>query len=249
MIRSVIIDDEAKARNFLQKIISDYCENIEVVGTADTIKSGIKVINETDPDLVFLDINLPYGSGFDLLKQLESIRFDVIFTTAFSDYALKAIKHSAIDYLLKPIDIEELKQAVDKCIKKKDAPSVNERFEEALHQLEHLNHDQKKIILPTFDGLILVDVNDIIRCEASGSYTEVKMVRNEKMVVSKTLKEIDGLLSGSTFFRVHKSHLINLRHMKRYFKGKGGMVLMSDGHEVEVAVRKKEGFLKALGNL
>ncbi len=245
MIRAIIVDDEEKGRIFLKNMVDEYCKEVQIVAMADAIDTGIETIRAYHPDLVFLDIKMPRGTGFDVLKELHEMDFEVIFTTAHDNYALTAIKFSAIDYLLKPIDINELQEAVEKMIRKKDRKLKKENFEVFLSNLQ-MENSMKKIALPTQDGLMFVKVEHIIRCEGEGAYTKIKLVENEKLMVSKNLKEIEGLLFDCGFFRVHKSHLINLSHVKRYIKGSGGTVVMSDQHSVEVSKRRKEAFLEQL---
>jgi len=245
MIKAVIIDDEQGARNYLSKLIAEFCSNVEVVATAESADEGMKVINELKPELIFLDINMPYKSGFELLEQMEEINFEVVFTTAHNEYAIKAIKFSALDYLLKPIDVSELQAAIERAKDKiMNKAFSGDKLKVFLSNLRNANNTNAQVSLPTMDGYIFMKINDIVRCEANGAYSDVHLTNGDKMIISKNLKEMDKMLSSNSFFRTHKSHLVNLNHVRRYYKGKGGTVLLSDGSSVEVSVRKKESFLQ-----
>ncbi|MCH8904658.1 MAG: response regulator transcription factor [Bacteroidetes bacterium] len=249
MIHAVIIDDEEKARNNLDNLLKEYCEQVEVVAKEGTIAAGIKAINNSNPDLVFLDVEMRNETGFDLFDKKEDIDFEVIFVTAHHKYAVKAFKFSAMDYLLKPIDIEELKAAVDKIEEKKASSMTKEKFELLVQNLKNPGGDMQKIALPSLEGIIFVNLDEIIRCESTANYTNFMLSSGKKILVSKTIKYFDDLLSDYNFFRVHQSHLINLRHISKYVKGEGGHTVMSDGAMVMVSRRKKEPFLKKMSAL
>jgi two-component system LytT family response regulator len=245
-IKVIVIDDEKGARESLHNLIDKYCPQIEVAAKASNIDEAFKLINELSPQLIFLDIEMPNGNGFDLLQKFDSINFDIIFTTAYDHYAIKAIKYSAIDYLLKPIDIDDLKNAVERVVKKqKDKTIQNEQLLSLLSNIKPEQND-KKIALHDGDGLTFVRLKEIIRCESDGNYTSIILEGNKRIVTSKTLGEYEELFSNENFFRVHRSHLIHLHHIKKYIKGEGGYVLMSDGSQVEVSRRKKQEFLDKL---
>lgn len=197
--------------------------------------------------MVFLDIQMQRETGFDLLTRLSSINFEVIFTTAYSEYAIKAFKFSAIDYLLKPIDIGELKASLDK-VEKKLMGSISERLHELIQNLKPPSKHGYKLALPTSDGLIFVKINDIIYCEASSNYTQIYSNDGRKHIVSRTLKEYEDLLTDHNFFRIHNSHLINLDCIKKYVRGEGGYVIMNNDISLDVSKRKKEAFLSRLGH-
>jgi two-component system LytT family response regulator len=248
MIRSVIIDDELKSRESLKILLTDFCENVEVAATCQNIAEGIEAIQQFKPDAVFLDIQMQRETGFDLLSKVKPVDFEVIFTTAHSEYAIKAFKFSAIDYLLKPIDIEELKKALFK-VERKMNGNISDRLEQLIHNLKPSSSNQNfKLALPTSDGLIFVRIDDIIYCEASSNYTIIYTNDGKKHVISRTLKEYEDLLAEHNFFRIHNSHLINLGSIKKYVRGDGGYVIMNNDVSLDVSKRKKEAFLSRLGH-
>ena len=247
MIEAVVVDDERKGRELLVKILQTYCNDIEVVGQAETANQAYEVISATKPKLVFLDIEMPNGTGFDLLKMFAKIEFDIIFTTAYDHYAIKAIKYAAIDYLLKPIDIDELQEAVFKVQNKvnQETKGQPENIEVLLSALTNANL-VKKIAIPDQEGVAIVEISDIIRCQADSNYTLIFLKDGSKLVSTKTLKEYNNLLDEAVFKRVHNSFLININHIKKYIKGDGGQVVMSDDSIVEVSRRRKNDLLDAL---
>ncbi|MBN2682773.1 MAG: response regulator transcription factor [Bacteroidales bacterium] len=245
MIRTIIIDDEMQGRKTLRNFINKYCSNVEIVGEAESVKEGLEAIILNSPDLILLDINLPDGTGFDLLEKLPKMDFKVIFVTAYNQHAIKAFKYSAIDYILKPIDPDLLVEAISK-VKKDD------RLSEIEKKLEALLSNRKsveKLALPSSNGILLVKIDDIIRCESDSNYTNIFLQNKQKILVTKTLKDYDDILSDVGFFRVHKSHLINLRFVKQYIKGEGGYVIMEDNSQVEVSRRRKDEFIMALKSI
>ncbi len=245
---TIIIDDESHSREILTDYIKKYCLDIEIMDTAKNVSEAYEKIITLKPQLVFLDISLLDENAFDLLAKFNEINFEIIFITAYNDYAIKAIKFSAIDYLLKPINIEQLVNAVSKAIKRMNEKSTLNHFKyfaENLKQKDQIN----KIALPTLEGYIFVETNHIVRCLASGSYTEFFFTNRKPILVSKGLKEYEELLEGSHFIRVHHSHLINLQHVSEYHKGKSSYITMSDSSSVEVSVRKRDEFLERLQDL
>lgn len=245
MFKAVIIDDESKARNALKNMLSQHCPTIEVAGEGDCVKAGLEAIQTFQPDVVFLDVQMPDGTGFDLLEQLTDIRFKIIFASAYDKFAIQAFKFSAVDYLQKPVEAEKL---IDACSRL----SETDRFEELNKKLEVLLSNKnsfEKIALPTLDGIIFVKIKDIVRCESDNNYTNIFNCNGEKIIVSKTLKEYDEMLTPFNFFRIHKSSLINLAFLSKYKKGEGGYVVMEDGAELEVSRRRKDDFLKVLQNV
>ncbi len=243
MLRALIVDDEKNSRETLANLLTEYCPEVEITGMADAAASAREAIHEQHPDLVFLDVEMPKGSGFDLLESLESINFEIIFTTAYDQYAIRAIKVAALDYLLKPINIRELKNAVAKAVEKlKEKPAAN-GVDVLLNNIKNKNNKLDRIALPTTDGLIFIRINEIIRCEASDYYTYFFLTDRQKILVSKTLKEYDELLSANDFLRVHHSHLINLNQVRQYFRDGGGYLQMTDGSKVEISRRRKDAFL------
>jgi len=238
MIRAIIIDDIANARISLKADLDDYCPEIEVVGEAEGVVSGAKKIKELNPEIVFLDIQMNDGSGFDLLEILPNINFKIIFTTASNEFAIKAFKFSAVDYLLKPIDPEELKAAVGKV--------ANTKISEVNTLKHNLVNGIERIALNSQDKINVIKVEDILRLESSGSYTLFYTKEGEQILVTKTLKEYDAMLSDQGFLRVHQSHLINLDAIKEFVKNDGGYIKMIDGVDVPVSSRKKSLVLKTL---
>lgn len=248
ILKTIIVEDETRGRNALKALLEPIQE-AELIGEAGNVEDAIELIKETNPDLVLLDIEMPRQNGFDLLALLPERKFDVIFTTAYDSYAIRAIKFSAIDYLLKPIDPEELKIAIEKTAEKRkqDLHQPQLQINNLLENLKAINKQNFKLTLPTFEGSLFVPIDDIIRCESDANYTRFYIRAEQKVVmVSKTLKEYEELLTEYGFCRVHHSHLINLKFIKKYIKGEGGVVVMIDGAEVEVSRRKKEVFQKSL---
>ncbi|MCD4663911.1 MAG: LytTR family DNA-binding domain-containing protein [Bacteroidales bacterium] len=242
MIRAIIIDDEEKARKTLSDSLSLYCENVNVIAEADGVKTGLNVIVKNNPDVVFLDIKMTDGSGFDLLELLPSITFEIIFVTASDKYAVKAFQFSAADYILKPIKPQELIRAVGKLKESKGFESINKKLEVLISNKNNF----EKIALPALDGLRFVKIEDITRCESDGNYTTIFMNSGEKIIFTKLIKEYEELLSPLTFYRIHKSHIVNFKYIKKYSKGDGGAVIMNDGTKIEVSRRRKDGFVAAL---
>lgn len=248
MLKSIIVDDELKSRESLKKMLAAFCQDVEVLDTCQNVAEAVKAIDEFKPDVVFLDVQMQGETGFDLLSTLDDIDFEVIFTTAYSEYALKAIKFSAVDYLLKPIDIDDLQKAVAK-VEKKQSPNVADRLKQLLQNLKGGSSiENYKLALPTAEGLTFIKTNEILYCKASGNYTEIFMEGGKKHLVSRPLKEYDDLLSDHTFFRIHHSYLINLNGVKSYIRGEGGQVVMSDNATLDVSRRKKEAFMERITN-
>lgn len=249
MLKAIIIEDETRSRETLRGLLKLYCKNVEVVAEADGVRTGIEAIMTHKPDVIFLDIQMPDGSGFKLLESLASIDFEIIFTTAFDQFAIKAIKFSAIDYLLKPIFPEDLQSAVHKAESKQEARNTQKSVEVLLENIKKPLHESPKIVLSTSDKINVVEVKDIIRCESDNYYTVYYFMNGTKLLVSKTLKENEELLSGYNFIRPHKSHLINIMYIKSFHKHDGGHILMTDGSLVPVSRRKKEKIVDIINNL
>lgn len=240
-MKAIIIDDSSNAIAALRADIADYCPDIEVIGDADGVVNGAKVVRELNPELVFLDIQMGDGSGFDLLEILGEHRPKIIFTTSSNEHAIQAFRFSAIDYLLKPIDPEELQAAVKKAVK-----STSQQ----IHTLKsHLKGGGNRIALNSQDKIQVIDIPDIVRCESSGSYTLFCTSDGEQVLVTRTLKEYDQLLSSQGFLRVHQSHLVNLDYVREFVKSDGGYLVMKDKSEVPVSSRKKSTVLSVLGEL
>lgn len=246
MVKVVIIDDENSGRNVIQQYLSLYCEDVEVIGEANSVKSGVELLSKESPDIVFLDIQMQDGTGFNLLEALPQRTFKVIFVTSFDQYALKAIKFSAADYILKPVDPDEFVEAVQRVqadlARQAQNPVADERIDELLSNMNNFS----KIGLPTANGILFFNVDDIVRCEADGAYTQFFMNNGEKVLVAKNLKVYEELFADNKFLRVHKSHLINTNYIDKYINGDGGSVIMADGSSVEVSRRKKDELLSMI---
>jgi two-component system LytT family response regulator len=235
-----------KSRENLKKMVLTFCEDVEVAETCQDVEQAIEAIAKHRPDIVFLDVQMQAETGFDLLTRLKSIDFEVIFTTAHAEYAIKAIRFSAMDYLLKPIDVQELQDAVAK-VKAQVSGSIVERMRQLLHNVKATSSENYKLALPTNDGLTFIKINDILYLKASGNYTEIYMTDGQKYLVSRHLKEYDDLLPENSFFRIHHSTLINVNFIKSYVRGDGGYVIMTDSASLDVARRKKDAFLEKIG--
>ena len=247
MIKAIVIDDEQHCIDMLVKMLSTSQNGIlEVVATARSIEEGLRVIADFKPDLIFLDVQIHSRTGFELLKKLPEIDFAIIFTTAYEKFAIQAIKFSALDYLLKPIDEEDLNAAVLKLTNEKSKQMAAHRIDTLLENIQKTDQGPKKIIVPTVRGFEILEIADIVRCESDINYTTIYLRERQKLVVAKTLKEFEELLSHYHFFRVHNSHLVNLLYVKSYNKGKGGTVKLTDGTEIAVSSRRKDDFLKSL---
>lgn len=246
MITAIIIDDEPKGRLALRQKLENYCNNVTVVAEAADGAEALSLIKKHIPQLIFLDIEMPRMNGFEMLNELKEKNFHIIFTTAYDQYAIKAIKYAAFDYLLKPVDIEELKSAIER-ISNTSPFQTNKQAELLQQNIQHSKKQLNKLAIPTLEGLLFFDINDIIQLEAHSNYTIIHFSGKQKITASKTLKDFEDLLPADTFFRTHHSHLINLNHIKKYIKGDGGQIEMQNGNYVDVSRRKKEEFLKAIG--
>lgn len=243
-MRVLIIDDENKSRESLRMMISNYCEDVKVVDMAANADEAIAKIRLHDPDLLLLDISMPGGSGLDLLKKIPDPSFGVIFVTAYNEYAIQAIRAHAIDYLLKPVSIAELKEALERARQKlgERQPAVSiQKVMEALGS--KVNAQPGKLAIPVSDGLSFVPLEEIIALEAEGNYTHILLLNEHKILSTKHLKEYEKLLPESGFFRIHHSHIINLSYIKHYHRGDGGSVTMSNGMGFIVSKRRKKDFL------
>lgn len=245
MLNAVLIDDEPKNIRILSTLLQDYCPGVKVAGTAENHQDAIETIARVRPDLIFLDIEMPDGDAFGLLNRLMPVKFEIIFVTAHENYALKAFRYSALDYMLKPVSIENLSQAVAKAEKRIGEKNINDRLDNFLK-----GQDEKKsftrIALPAKNGVEFFEFADIIYCKAEGPYTRFEFVNNKMLLVTGSLKEYEELLPVTSFCRVHNSYLVNLNHIKKYHKGKGGIVEMSNGASIEVSLRKKDEFISRL---
>jgi two-component system LytT family response regulator len=245
MIKAIIIDDEQHCIDRLGNLLKQYhAGSVELIASALSVKEGIKAIREFQPDLIFLDVQIHDRTGFDLLRECGNINFKVIFTTAYDRFAIQAIKFSAIGYLLKPIDEDDLEEALNKL---KDISVENTGLMAAVIENNlQPSSKKKKLTIPSGNELLFINIDEIIRCHSDVNYTTIFKNDKQKIVVAKTLKEFEELLSDHNFFRVHNSELINLTYIKSYNKGKGGSVLLTDGTELEVSTRRKDDFLKKM---
>jgi Response regulator of the LytR/AlgR family len=249
MLKTIIIDDELMAREAISNMVTLYCPNLEVTDTADSVASGYETIKKHNPDLVLLDIKMTDGTGFDLLQMFDTINFKFIFITAYEEYAIQAFKFSALDYLLKPIDPNDLIASVEKLNDSIHKEDENIKLKAFMANIQGVTPELKKIVLKTAESIHLVNVKDIIRCESSSNYTLFFFTDNTKLLVSKTLKEFDEMLSPYGFFRAHQSHLINLNFLDRYDKAEGGTLILKDKSAIPLAVRKREQLMKIFENL
>lgn len=245
MIRTIIIDDEAKARRIISHLLEEYCPEVEVVGLAEDVPSGVKLIHKEKPDLIFLDVEMPQYEGFELLNFFEKIDFEIVFTTAYKEYAIKAFEVSAIDYLLKPIQIDHLIRAVEKV--KKQKSFQGERYE-VFQKNKNTQGQIKKIALPVSDGLLFIEISDIIYLKADGSYTQIVLKNGEKILVSKKIKDIENLLPSSKFFRTHRSFVIHLDYVKQFVRKDGGYIIMDNDDSINISQGKKEEFFQLWKN-
>lgn len=255
-ITAIIIDDEQNSRNTLRMMLHAICPEVKILGEAKNITEGRKLINKQKPKIVFLDIQMPGGTGFDLLQSLDKMDFKLIFTTAYNEYAVQAFRYSALDYLLKPIHPEDLRQAVAKATEPQRGQLEEQLELLKLHLIPTVPDPQnvpvatpKKIALPTMEGIYFVLLENIIWCEALGGYTKFHIRNATPIVVSRLIKEYEDLFSPYNFIRVHNSSLVNVMHVAKYVRGEGGQVWMADGSEIEVSRRRKEQLLSALANI
>lgn len=245
MIRAIIIDDERHSCDALKMLLAKCCSQVEVAAICHSGGEGIKMIGELKPQLVFLDIEMPHMNGFQMLEQLPTINFEVIFTTSYDQYAITAFKFSALDYLLKPVDREELEKAVQKVLKT-ISPPVSQQLEILLQKINQPAITIQRIALPTMQGLEFVPVDSIISCSSNNNYTEFFLADKKKLLVSRTLKEVEDMLTDHSFLRVHNSHIVNLNAITRYVKGEGGYLVMTDGSSVDVSRSRKELLMQRL---
>jgi len=238
-LRTLIIDDEAPVRELISGIINNYCEQAEICGTANGVKTGIEAIHNLKPDLVLLDVNLTDGTGFDILRNLEDIQFSVIFITAYEKYAVNAFRFSAVDYIMKPVNIDELSSAIEKAATLTERENISKQLKNFFENINSRPED-KKIVLKDQKSIYVVKISDIIRCESDHNYTTFHLNNGKQVVVSRTLKDFDEMLSDYLFLRTHQSHLININHIVSFEKNDGGYLRMADGSSVPVSKRKKE---------
>ena len=242
-MNSVIIEDEKRNVIVLQSLLETYCPEVKVTGVANSVTSGIRLIGEQEPDLIFLDIQLIGGTGFDILEKFDEINAEVIFTTAYDRYALKAFKFSAIDYLLKPIDIDELKQAVKRALNSGRKHINNQKIQNLLSNLDTKTKDDPIMLVSTIDTIEFIRVQEIVRIEAQGAYSKIHMKSKKSLLASKVIKEFDLLLKGHAFHRVHQSHIINMSCVDKFLKGQS-CFLLKDGSKIQLARTRKDQFFE-----
>lgn len=248
MIRALIIDDEFSARDGLKRIVKQFCPEITIVGTGENVKEAIYLINQHAPDLVFLDIEMPNGNGFTLFDTIKSPQFETIFITAYEEYAIKAFRVAALDYLTKPVDYRQLRDSIDKLNNKRKIELKEQRIELLIKNIANKPLEFSKIVLPDYNGFTLVDVSDILYCKADGSYTEVYLIDGKVITTSRLLKAFEELLPNETFFRIHRSYLVNLNLIKRFNKSDGFQVVMENQIVLDVSERNKKELVEKLNN-
>ncbi len=246
MLRAIIIEDEWHSQEALRNMIEEFCDGLEVVAVADSIASGIAAINAHSPAVVFLDIEMKDGTGFDLLQQFLTVSFEVIFTTAYNEYAVKAFKVNAVDYLLKPIDLDELKLAVEKVKEKNNKANQQLQIESLINEFKTKKSANQKITIATSEGYEFIAIDSIVYCEAKGAYTKFVLEGGRKVLVSKHLKEYENILGPFGFHRSHNSFLINTAYVDKYVKSDGGYLVMKNGDAVSISLKRKDSLLKIL---
>jgi len=242
MIRGLIVEDEPGNIRILRNLLKTYCPQVEILGEAGTVDAAFELIRKTSPELVFLDIEMPGGNAFTLLDRLKPLNFEIIFISAYDNYTMKAIKYSALDYILKPVNIEELINAVNKVSEKLNSSQIQQRIENLLGNISASKKNPQSLAVPANFGYEFIPVNNIIRCEAKGKYTYFQMSDGRTIISVKNLKEYESMLSPDTFFRIHHSHLININFIKRYHKT-NGIVEMEDSIKIPLAARRRKEFL------
>jgi len=245
MLRAILIDDEENSLSALKEKLLSHCPLVNIIALCNNAVEGLKAIDNLQPDIVFLDIEMPVTNGFVMLQQLQYKNFELIFTTAYDHYAVKAIRYSALDYLVKPVEIDDLKAAVLKAEVKRSHSYPNPQIELLLEQLVDKKQSYSRIAIPTIEGLQFLSVDDIIYLEASVNYTHI-YCGAKKYTVSRTLKEYEELLPSSVFLRIHNSYIINKNFVEKYIRGEGGQVVLTNGAMLDVSKRKKSEFLKAI---
>ncbi|WP_153800177.1 LytR/AlgR family response regulator transcription factor [Foetidibacter luteolus] len=247
MLKAILVDDEENSLNGLHEKINRHCNGIEVISALSQPAIAIEAINNLKPDILFLDIEMPGMNGFTLLQKLQHKNFELIFVTAYDHYAIKAIRYSALDYLVKPVEPDELKSAVDRAVEKRNSSTSKQQFELLMENITLQQKSFKRLAVPSYDGLHFVKIEDIIYLEAHVNYTHIHITNKQKYVVSRTIKDYEELLPADTFLRIHNSYIINKDFVERYIRGDGGQVVLSNGITLDVSKRKKTEFLKAIG--
>lgn len=247
MIRTVIIDDEQHCIDHMVDTLDKYAKSsVTVVAVASSVEEGIAAIKKHEPGLVFLDVKLQNKTGFDLLEAIDNKNFEIIFVTAFDQYAVRAFRWCALDYLLKPVEESELLSALNKVVANNDQKLVSQKLELLLENVKAISGTSNRICLQSMTGFEFLQVSQIVRCQSNINYTNIFLADGRKLVIAKTLKEFETMLAGYNFFRVHNSHLVNLSCIKSYNKGKGGFITMTDNSIIDVSTRKKDEFLRKI---
>lgn len=244
MLTAIIVDDEPYSSETLNMLLTRNCPDVQVIAICNSGAEALEKIQLLQPQLVFMDIEMPHMNGFELLEKIPEVNFELVFTTSYDQYAIKAIRFSALDYLLKPIDREELVKAVQKAVQRQQRP-LPQQLEILLQRL-HQPSFISKIALPTMDGLLMIPVENIISCESDSNYTIIFQKNNQKTIASRTMKEVEEILEDHAFLRVHHSYLVNLNEVNKYVKGEGGYLVMSNGTKIDVSRSRKEMLLKKL---
>jgi two-component system, LytTR family, response regulator len=248
MLKAILIDDEENSISSLKEKLLVHCPQVKIITCCNNATNGIEAIDSLQPDIVFLDIEMPVMNGFVMLQQLTYKNFELIFTTAYDHNAIKAIRYSALDYLVKPIEVEDLKTAVNKAEEKRHHSYPNPQIELLVEQLISKKNNFSRIAIPTIEGLQFIRVEDIIYLEASSNYTHIFSAEKKKYIVSHTLKDFEDMLPTDIFIRIHNSYIINKNYVEKYIRGEGGQVVLSNNATLDVSKRKKSEFLKAIGH-
>ena len=248
MLKTILIDDQEFCSEILKDMLEANCSDVEIVAVCHSGKDGIKAIKKHQPDLVFLDVEMPEMSGFEMLQKIKEKEFEIIFTTSFDKYSIQAIRYSALDYLLKPVVTHELINAIER-VNKHRGKYFSRHFGELVKNLSNTKRAISRVALPSSDGLIFLDIDDIIHCESDSNYTTLYLTTKDKIVITKTLKEVENILEESKFFRIHNSHLVNIAHIRRYVRGNAGYIIMSDGTNLNIGRNRKEQFLNQFARL
>ena len=248
-MNTIIIDDEKNQRSVIRQIIEKYCPDISVVGEADNIDDAFSLINSLQPDLIFLDVEMPYGSGFDLLTKFDEVPFEVIFVTGFGHYAVKAFEFNALHFIQKPVDDKVIMQAVARARARMQEKTRANYYNVVLENLRDPMSLDNQIAIPLVEGFEFIKVKDIVRCKSEAGSTFIYLSNSKRIFSSKNLKGYESLLKDYNFCRVHNSHLINISHIKKYLKSDGGIVVMSDNSEIPISRRRKDAFLDLLNGM
>ena len=244
MIRCILIDDESNSLEMMEWLLKTYSPQVKIEAMCNSASKGIEAINQFKPDIVFLDIEMPHMNGFDMLEQFDKIFFDVVFCTAYDQFAIRAFRYSALNYLLKPVDPDDLKETMRRLEEKKSAPSRDQIDLLLQNMRQAAKPTVQRIALTANDGMIFVSTEDILYCQAESNYTSVVLKGGKKILVSKVLKDIDETLTGNDFFRVHNSFLINLNHITKFVRGEGGYVVMDDGATIGISRSRRQDFME-----